>query len=93
MPDESEVGYRNFEIRGRIETVNEKVIKMEGRQDGHEILCAQRYNEILKQFVEMNTKVTQVSKTGFIIAVILFLLELGRATIPTVMDLLTKGIH
>lgn len=81
---------REYELR-RVDVINEKVLKVEGRQEGHELLCAQRYMQIIKEMTEIRSETATQSRYGLYIAAVLFLLELGRATFPVMFDLLTKG--
>ncbi len=88
----AEEPYRNFEIRDRIEAVNERVVKSEGRQEGHELVCAQRYAQIIQNLTELKTNQSTIAKIGLIIAAGLGAIELGRATVPNIIDLL-KALH
>ena len=83
-------GYRN--VRDKIESVNERVLKGEGRQDGHEMLCAQRYGQILKELTELRASITTIAKVGLFMAFALFMIELGKATFPALFDAITR-IH
>lgn len=87
----AEEPYKNYEIRSRIESVNERVVKLEGKHEGHELICAQRQLQVLREFAELRAIITMIAKVGLFIAFVLFALELGRATFPVIFDLLTKG--
>lgn len=89
MPEEP---YR-YDLRNRVEAINERVVRSEGRQEGHEAVCAQRYAQILKDVAEMRIEMANQSKYGLAIAAVLALIELGRATFPALFDILTKGAH
>lgn len=89
MPEEDR--YHNYEIRDRIDKVNERVIRVEGKQESHELVCAQRYAQILKDIAEVKATVTLVAKAGGIVGLALFMLELGKATFPALFELITKG--
>jgi hypothetical protein len=91
--EEMESSYNNREIRDRIDVVSERVIRAEGRQEGHEAICAQRYAQILKELAELRAVMTLVSKVGLFLAFVLFTLELGRATFPSLFEFITKGMH
>lgn len=85
--------YRPDSMRDRLESVSERVTKTEGRQEGHEALCAQRYSEILKAIAALQGDISSVSRLGLVVAVLLFMLELGKATFPALFELMTKSIH
>jgi hypothetical protein len=57
-----ELPYRNDQIRDRIETVVERVVRIEGRQEGHELLCANRYSQILKEMTELRSDLAESQK-------------------------------
>lgn len=86
----AEEPYRNYEIRDRIEAVNERVVKLEGKHEGHELICAQRQLQILKEFADLRASIAVVSKVGMFMGFVLFALELGRVTFPALFDLLAK---
>ena len=88
----SESHYRNVDIRDRMDVINERVIKAEGRQDGHESLCAERYKQILDFIAALRANIATVSKVGLLMALVLILIELGKASIPTLLSVLTKAV-
>lgn len=102
MPED--LDYSNRDVRDRIAVVDTRVTKLEGRHEGHESICTLRYGEIAKNMSELNTKmsvefdaqnkkVDRISLTGTILAIIIILIELGKATIPGIIDALVKVIH
>ena len=58
------------EDRQRLEQITERVIKSEGRQEGHEQLCAQRYAQILEKIAQLQTDLRLISKIGLILALV-----------------------
>lgn len=64
--------------------VNERVIKNEGRQEGHEQLCAERGAQMLREIAELRAYIVMVTKIGMCLAFALFALELGKATFPAI---------
>ncbi len=90
MPEDP---YLNREIRERIETVSDRVFRSEGRQEGHELVCAQRYGQILKELSELKILIITVAKVGLVVAAVLFMLEFGKATFPAIFEAISKGLH
>ena len=74
----------------RLEQVNEKAIKLAGRIEGHEAVCAQRHAQIIRDLAEMRAYAAMISKVGLILAVMLFGIELGRATFPALFELIER---
>ena len=93
MPESEFPPYRNYEIRDRIEAVNERTMETKGRIESHEMVCAQRYAQILKDIAELKAYVTMISKVGALLAFILFAMEFGKATFPTLFEVIEKGLH
>ena len=90
------------DLRDRIDKISERVTKIEGRLDSHEMLNDQRYNTIIEKItevrlnldkasIEFKTNLDKMSKIGFIIAMMLFAVELGKATFPQILDVVMKG--
>jgi hypothetical protein len=86
MPEEP---YR-YEARDRIERVTERALKLEGRIEGHEAICAQRYGQLIKELADMQETIATNSKVGLILIIMLFSLEIGRATFPALFELISK---
>lgn len=91
--DMVENNYTNQNIRDRIEIVNERVIKAEGRQLAHEAICIELNRQVLKDIAELRVYITMVAKVGFWLAILLFGVELGKATFPALFDALLKISH
>lgn len=56
MTDENApIPYRVADIRDRLDVIRERVIKLEGRQEGHEEVCTQRYSQVIKDIAAVQT--------------------------------------
>lgn len=97
----------NDELRHKVDSAIERITRMEGRFDGHETLSSQRYMDTMDRISRMNTDILEritrisadlsnISKWGLIMALLLFSIELGKATFPTLFHVLqaatTEGI-
>jgi hypothetical protein len=95
-----EDAYTNRNIRDRIEVVNDRVTEvkgvvteLKGELRGHEQVCLQLNAQILKDIQELRTYITFAIKVGFWLAILLFGVELGKATFPALFDALLKSVH
>ena len=81
------------DVRDRIAVVNERTIKLEGRMDGHDAVCAQRHSQVIKDLADIRGSIATISKSGLLIAAVLLGIEIGRIGIPEVIELLSKAAH
>lgn len=78
-------------MRDRMDMVSERVIKAEGRQQAHEAVCIQLNTRILEEIAGLRASLRNVCQIGLTIAGLLFLLELGKATIPGIIEIIAKA--
>lgn len=78
------------ETQKRVNDAMAKIYKTEGDLVGHERLCAERYHNILGKIEELQVSINLYVKIGFILSVVLFSIELSRATIPNIIDAILR---
>jgi hypothetical protein len=91
--DETDPRRGGQSIRERLEMVNDRSIKTDVRQTEHEKLCTQRYSDILEKVNAIRTELATIAKIGLVLAIMLFGVELGRATFPAIFDAITHVGH
>ncbi len=88
-----EFPYRNSDIRDRIEVVSQKLSETDTCLRIHTELCTQLNHQILKEIAEIRAYGLLVTKVGFILALALFGVELGKAAWPLIFDIATRSVH